>query len=97
MELEISGLIFIAIFAIINIVAFVYVGLDKTKAVANYRRIPEAYLLFLAICFCALGIWLGMIVFKHKTRKLYFSLGIPLVLVQNIVFLYFLIITIKDF
>lgn len=96
-EFTIYQIIFISVFLIINIIAFVYMGVDKTKAVANYSRVPEAHLLFLAICFCALGVWLGMIVFRHKTRKLYFSLGIPIALIQNLVFLYFLILVIKDF
>ncbi|MBD3247881.1 DUF1294 domain-containing protein [Candidatus Falkowbacteria bacterium] len=72
----------------VNLVVFVYMGIDKARAVRRSRRVPEAHFLFLAICFCALGIWLGMLAFRHKTRKAYFTLGVPLALAENISFVY---------
>lgn len=78
----------VLIYSTMNIAAFVYMGLDKTQAINKGRRIPEARLLFLSICFCALGVWLGMSFFRHKTRKIYFVIGIPLALAENISLMY---------
>jgi len=56
----------------------------------NSERIPEGLLFFMATIFGSVGIYLGMLVFRHKTRKWYFVIGIPLVLTQNLATLYLL-------
>jgi len=77
-------MLFVA-YGIINISAFVYVVVDKSRAVrgSNHNRIPEAKLLFFSICFGALGVLLSMYTFRHKTKTLSFTLGVPLALIQN--------------
>ena len=61
---------------------------DKRKARSGSERISEATLFFLAAFFGGVGVYLGMFLFRHKTRKWYFYLGIPLIVVQNLGFLY---------
>jgi len=68
----------------INLLSFVVVGIDKRKSVQNSRRISEQALFFWALGFGALGIYLGMFIFHHKTAKWYFQLGIPLLVALNI-------------
>lgn len=75
-------------YLLINIVALVSMGLDKTKAIGDKRRVPEVHFLFLSILFCALGVLLGMIIFRHKIRNFYFSIGVPLALAGNISIIY---------
>lgn len=89
-ELNLSQTILISIYLLINIIAFAYIGVDKAKAINKKRRIPEAHLLFLAIMFCSLGTLLGMLIFRHKTRKVYFFFGVPIALIGNISTLYLL-------
>jgi uncharacterized membrane protein YsdA (DUF1294 family) len=77
-------ILYILIFlAIINLVSFAVMLMDKNLAVAGKRRVSEGTLFFLAIFFGGLGIYLGMVTFHHKTRKWYFYFGIPLILIQN--------------
>jgi len=72
------------VLGLINLVSFSTMVYDKNLAITGRRRISEGALFFWAIMFGGLGVYLGMFVFRHKTRKWYFYLGIPLVLVQNI-------------
>lgn len=63
---------------------------DKTRSRKNNRRVSEGALFFCAICFGALGIFIGMFVARHKTLKLMFIVGVPLALAQNLLVIYFL-------
>lgn len=69
--------------AVANLFSFSIMLYDKNLAIAGERRVSEGALFFLAIFFGGLGIYLGMFVFRHKTRKWYFYFGIPLILIQN--------------
>lgn len=72
---------------IINIISFAVMAYDKHKAVhnKNNERISEGSILFLAILFGGMGVYLAMFIFRHKTRKWYFQLGVPLLIIQNII------------
>lgn len=76
----------IGAFIVINIMAFILVGSDKRKSIrgGSYDRTPEGHIFFLAIMFGAVGVYAAMHCFRHKTRKWYFQLGIPLLVVENI-------------
>ena len=75
---------------IINLVGFFAMFLDKQKAKRGKWRIPEKTLFLLAIIGGSLGTTLGMHVFRHKTKHWYFKLGMPLILiVQIILIIYF--------
>lgn len=80
----------LAVFGIINLISFFLMLDDKKKSRRSLRRTSEGALLFAAICFGAAGIYLGMFVARHKSRKLLFILGVPLALLQNLVCLYFI-------
>jgi len=82
--------ILIGIFAAINIVSFLVIGNDKrlSSRGGNLERIPEGLIFFMATIFGGVGVYLGMIVFRHKTRKWYFQVGIPLLILQNLATLY---------
>ena len=53
-------------------------------------RTPEGLLFFMAAVFGAIGVYAGMFTFRHKTKKWYFLLGIPLLILQNLTTLYLL-------
>ena len=65
--------------SIANLVAFSLFALDKARARAGGRRIPERTLL-LAALFGGLGAWLGQRLLRHKTRKQPFSAWLGLIL-----------------
>ena len=78
-----------AFFLAMNLLAFFVMLLDKLKSRKNNaERISEGMLFFLATAFGSLGVYAGMFVFRHKTQKWYFLLGIPLLIIQNSAFLY---------
>jgi len=60
---------------------------DKRMARAGRYRVPENSIFLVAIAGGALGVWLGMEIFRHKTRHLKFKVFIPLILLLQI-FLY---------
>ena len=69
---------------LINAVAFLCMLIDKIKAKKVYRRIPEATLLLLAAAGGSVGTYLGMQFFRHKTRKPKFYIGVPVILVLQV-------------
>jgi len=78
----------ILFFSTLNVLAFLLMFLDKNKSrKKGAARISEGMLFFLAAAFGSVGVYLGMFAFHHKTRKWYFIIGIPLLMVENIAFL----------
>ena len=70
---------------IINVITFVIFGVDKYKAIRQEWRIRESTLLGLALIGGSIGGWLAMYIFHHKTKKVKFFVGIPVILVIQIV------------
>jgi len=68
-----TTLIFLIVYAILNIVAFIAYAWDKYKAQADMWRTKESTLILLAL-FGPVGATIGMQVVRHKTRKLKFKL-----------------------
>ena len=69
---------------IINIIAFTMYGIDKWKAQRNQWRISEKMLLFLAVIGGSAGALAGMYIFHHKTFHKKFTIGVPLILVIQV-------------
>lgn len=63
---------------------------DKEYAQRNAWRIPERTFLLCSLFLGAAGVFLGMYVFRHKTRHLTFVIGIPILFLINLAFFYFL-------
>jgi len=68
----------------INLFGLVLVGYDKKKAINNGWRIPEKNLFMIALLGGATGVFLGMKLFRHKTKHYSFIIGIPLLMGLNI-------------
>ncbi len=93
-------LLYVYILAV-NIAGFVIVKIDKTVAELNgeksknkktkYTRVPESFLLLTALFFGALGVYIGMLFFRHKTKKAKFIYGVPLIFALNLVSLFYLL------
>lgn len=69
---------------IINLISFLAFVLDKNRARKNRWRIPEKSLMTLAIIGGSLGSLIGIYSMRHKTQKKLFAVGIPLILVLQI-------------
>ena len=69
----------------LNLLAFFLMALDKAKARRGARRIPEKVLFLAAALGGSLGAILAMWAFRHKTRHLSFVLGLPLILLLQLI------------
>ncbi len=75
---------FAAYFAAMNLIAFSLAGIDKRRAKRHAFRIPESVLFLFALAGGSAGMLLGMLVFRHKTKKKRFMIGIPLILILQL-------------
>lgn len=86
----------VAFFVLMNLSALFVIFLDKLRSEkAGAERISEGLLFFLAACFGSLGVYFGMVAFRHKTKKWYFLLGIPLLFLENMSTLYVLYLVMR--
>lgn len=69
----------------VNIIGFFAMLIDKQKAKRGSWRIPEKTLFLLTLLGGGVGTIIGMYLFRHKTRKLYFTVGFPVILISEIV------------
>ena len=70
---------------LINAAGLLVMLADKKKARKNLWRIPEATLLTMAALGGSIGILAGMYLFHHKTRKPKFFIGVPLILIAQLI------------
>lgn len=69
----------------INTFSLLVMWFDKMRAKGHAYRVPEKRLFSLAITGGALGIGVGMRVFRHKTKHKSFTYGIPALVIVNLV------------
>ena len=72
-------------FLIINLIGFLAMAIDKWKAKNNAWRIPENTLFSITVLGGGIGTIAGMYVFRHKTKKPKFTIGMTVILVLEIV------------
>jgi uncharacterized membrane protein YsdA (DUF1294 family) len=77
-------------FAILSLVGFVLVYMDKQKAIRHQWRIPERVFYMMGFLGGSVGIWIGMFQFHHKTRKNPFRWILFGTLVINVLILIYL-------
>ena len=75
----------------INIIGFLAMFIDKKKAERGDWRIPEKTLFILTLLGGGIGTIAGMYTFRHKTKKLKFTIGFPTILIAQIVFVIYFI------
>lgn len=70
---------------LVNLVGFGIMALDKFKAQKGYWRTPEKTLFTITLLGGGFGTIAGMYMFRHKTKKLKFTIGLPTILIAEIV------------
>ena len=75
----------------INIIGFLAMLIDKKKAQKGAWRIPEKSLFVITLLGGGIGTIAGMYTFRHKTKKLKFTIGFPTILIAQIVIAIYLI------
>lgn len=82
--------LFLGYVLLINLLLFLLMGIDKRAAKRKKWRIPERRLLTLGMIGGGFGGILGMIIFHHKTHRIYFTICYVVnIICWGIAFLYF--------
>lgn len=76
---------------IINFIAFAAFAIDKVNAAEHRSRIRIVTLLGLAFVGGSIGALLAMYLLHHKTKKDYFTVGIPLIMIMQVVVAFYMI------
>ena len=77
---------------VINLIAFLAMGLDKWKAKRDAWRIPEQTLMSLVLLGGGIGGIAGMYTFRHKTKKPRFFVGFPVILIVEIALVIYILL-----
>ena len=72
-------------FLAMNLLALSSMYIDKKLAVLHRRRISEHTLLLYACLGGSIGSICGMYAFHHKTMKMKFNVGLPMILMIQII------------
>lgn len=70
---------------LINLAGLLSMLIDKRRAIENKWRIPEKTLFLIAILGGSIGSIIGMNTFRHKTKHWYFVIGMPAILIAQVV------------
>ena len=73
-------------FVVVNLYSLFRVGADRDRTMHGGCVIPTRSFFLVAMCGGSIGTLMGMYLFKHKTDKLFFKLGMFLVLTVQLVF-----------
>ena len=76
--------------ALINVVTFFVYLKDKKAAEKGKDRVKIVTLLSLSFIGGSIGALCGMYILHHKTNKSYFTVGVPLMIVMQILLLFYL-------
>ena len=75
---------FVPYLILINAIELFLMHLGKKRAQKQRWRISEALLMTICILGGSFGGTLGMVLFRHKTRKPLFSIGMPVAMLFHI-------------
>lgn len=82
--------ILIGYIIIINIISFFIMLYDKRQAIYHKFRISEKTIFIVSLLLGGIGTYVGMYVFRHKTKHLKFTIGIPIVIILNIISIFYI-------
>lgn len=71
----------------VHLFAVAITVLDKRNARIGKRRVKEKTLLLTALFGGSLGMYICMLIVRHKTKKSKFMLGLPLIMLLQTVFI----------
>lgn len=80
--------IFLIYIALISVISVIVTISDKSRAKSHKWRVKERTLLILAALGGSVSMYLTMHIIRHKTQKLKFMLGIPVIIVLQVIAVY---------
>ena len=81
----------------ISFVSFVITVADKLNAKRGTTRIPESLLILFSILGGSLAMFFTMLVIRHKTRHAKFMIGIPIIILIQVVLAFAVFIKFPSF
>lgn len=82
---------FLIYLAVMNLIGYAIMGIDKGKSKRQSYRISEKALFITALLGGSIGVKVGMELFRHKTHHKKFVYGIPaIIILQLLLLVYFL-------
>ena len=69
----------------INLLGIIVTVADKMKAIKGKYRIPELDLWLIALLGGSLGTYIAMKIVRHKTKHKNFMIGIPIIIIIQLV------------
>jgi uncharacterized membrane protein YsdA (DUF1294 family) len=66
---------------LINLYGVIVMYYDKSKSIKHQWRVPESRIFLISLILGSVGVFLGMHLFRHKTKHKKFTIGIPLILI----------------
>jgi len=70
---------------LISLLAIIFTIIDKKRAINLQWRIPEKTLLLIAILGGSIAMYITMNLIRHKTKHIKFYLGLPLIIVTQVI------------
>jgi uncharacterized membrane protein YsdA (DUF1294 family) len=84
MSIQIQIISLLAYIVILNLTGFIIMGNDKTRAKKQQYRIKESSLWKVAFLGGAVGSYIGMNMFRHKTKHNVFRFGLPVLAILEL-------------
>ena len=75
---------------VINLISIIVTISDKNRSKKNKWRVKEKTLFTLAILGGSVSMYITMRIIRHKTKHLSFMLGIPVIIVLQLLLAYFI-------
>ncbi len=75
---------------VMTVVTFIICAFDKFSAKKQLRRVPEKVLFLLSALGGSVGMYAGMLTFRHKTQHWYFKFGIPAIIIIQVAAVFFI-------
>ena len=86
-----DGMKLFAIYLVVmNVLGVAVMWSDKRRARLHRWRIPEKVLFGVSLLGGSAGTWAGMYLFRHKTKHRSFVLGIPAILILQLILAWFI-------
>ncbi len=75
---------------LINLIAFSLMFIDKRRAIKHKWRISEAALIGICALGGSIGGYIGMQVFRHKTKHVKFYIGVPAIIIIQFALIFYI-------
>lgn len=85
-------MILLTLALMMNVIAFLLMGVDKRRAKRGAWRVPEKTLFLVTALMGGIGGTAGMFFFRHKTKHWYFRIGFPALAVLQVALTVYLMV-----